>query len=174
MHEAATATTTLIGACSSVAAKPTDKQLQTAMGASANAVVNAIRKLLDATSALSPGVKECERAREAAQLAINDLGSASLAVAVGNLDVQAAGRHVAPAAPAGDRARRAVAAGRDVVARRPQVVGRDRGRGQARSAAACPSWRRRRSTPPARPRTRARRTASSTCRRTSPRPSRSC
>jgi talin len=88
MHEAATATTTLIGACGNVAAKPTDKQLQTAMGSSANAVVNAIRKLLDAASALSPGVKECERAREATQLAINDLGSASLAVAVGNLDVR--------------------------------------------------------------------------------------
>jgi talin len=88
MHEAATATTTLIGACSSVAAKPTDKQLQTAMGSSANAVVNAIRKLMDSTSALSPGVKECEKAREAAQLAINELGSASLAVAVGNLEVK--------------------------------------------------------------------------------------
>lgn len=51
-----------------MSAKPSDKSLQSAMGASANQVVNAIRKLVDAAAALTPGVKECELARESTQV----------------------------------------------------------------------------------------------------------
>jgi hypothetical protein len=79
----AEAATGLIKTLKTVAARPKDAAAQSAMSGSISQVTDGIKKVLDASTSLVPGQRECDEAIAKLSVAASELASAAMQAAVG-------------------------------------------------------------------------------------------
>jgi gas vesicle protein len=83
----AEATAKMVEVLKQVVSNPKERNNQTALASVAQSTGDAIKQLMAAAKMTAPGQRECEQAIEKIQESIEDLGSASINVTVGLLDL---------------------------------------------------------------------------------------
>jgi talin len=86
-------TSEVLSAASAVVANPKDSRTQNKMSSSAQSMPDAIQAVVNAATALTPGVKECDSAIEMTENAIGEIDSATIAATFGQLESSSGRTH---------------------------------------------------------------------------------